>query len=407
MFRDQNNIEYVHQHNRYVTALRAKYIDLLNFKFKEGEKIAARYHSTQVDKSGAPYMVHLRDVALKCLSRSIHTLDRLADVCKYEIAFVEYRATSMYGDYKQDLTNMYFQSARIFYGNDLDKTFAHVTNKCAITIITGWLHDLIEDVGITQTISDQICEIGGKETINAIAAMTHVRGVPYETYLDRVKQNDHAVIVKLCDLESNSDEKRLAKISDKNTVTRLIKKYTNALNYMKEFMDCDIAFVPRHMPWVPTISNPPALNKPDIGALMSDNKILKPARYCKLCADRTFDYGMMSHKCTCHNIYVDSERCVCDDFKNRYGYQVLQDGRNADKTMFSSYVHKDPTNKEWDISVFANQRDAEIYAYHWAYPYGRKYCEENAPAMELDKEYNYSTCEVPVMMRIIRVPIVD
>lgn len=98
---------------------------------------------------------------------------------------------------------------------------------------------------------------------------------------------------------------------------------------------------------------------------------------------------------------------MCDDFKNRYGYQVLQDGRNADKTMFSSYVHKDPTNKEWDISVFANQRDAEIYAYHWAYPYGRKYCEENAPTMELDKEYNYSTCEVPVMMRIIRIPIID
>lgn len=51
------------------------------------------------------------------------------------------------------------------------------------------------------------------------------------------------------------------------------------------------------------------------------------------------------------------------------------------------------------------KREAEVFAYHWAYPMPLDACEREATEMELGKEYDYSMCEFPVMMKIEEVDV--
>ena len=61
---------------------------------------------------------------------------------------------------------------------------------------------------------------------------------------------------------------------------------------------------------------------------------------------------------------------------------------------------KEHNIKGWDVDTFDTKREAEIFAYHWAYPVLREDAVENADVMELNKEYDYSISEYPVMMKI-------
>jgi len=65
-------------------------------------------------------------------------------------------------------------------------------------------------------------------------------------------------------------------------------------------------------------------------------------------------------------------------------FQVFQNGKPAD---CFGYPEMD---KSWNNSTFQTKREAEIYAFHWAYPYSNEECEKNAPEMEIGKEYEYS-----------------
>lgn len=56
--------------------------------------------------------------------------------------------------------------------------------------------------------------------------------------------------------------------------------------------------------------------------------------------------------------------------------------------------------KGWDKDTFDTKREAEIFAYHWAFPMPYSACVEFADTMDINVEYNYSTCEFPVMMKI-------
>lgn len=73
--------------------------------------------------------------------------------------------------------------------------------------IVALLHDLIEDTDYTL---EDLRERGFSETvIEAIALMTHEKGVKYEAYLERIKANPLAKTVKLADIAHNSDRTRL------------------------------------------------------------------------------------------------------------------------------------------------------------------------------------------------------
>ena len=75
-------------------------------------------------------------------------------------------------------------------------------------------------------------------------------------------------------------------------------------------------------------------------------------------------------------------------------YQVFEDGTPADCN------HCNVIGEAWITSIFENKRDAEIYAFMWAFPISKKSAAVNAPEMEINKEYDYSMCEFPVMMMI-------
>ena len=65
----------------------------------------------------------------------------------------------------------------------------------------AWLHDSIEDSHLT---SEDLLRFGVKlGIINAVVAITKVDGEDYEKYLDRVKANPLARVVKIQDMLDN------------------------------------------------------------------------------------------------------------------------------------------------------------------------------------------------------------
>lgn len=95
-------------------------------------------------------------------------------------------------------------------------------------IITGWLHDSVEDTGITL---DEISSLFGESVAKAVDAITKRKGESYSEYLNRVKANSIARLVKIADLSHNMDLSRLLKITEKDLARR--EKYINA----KEFLE--------------------------------------------------------------------------------------------------------------------------------------------------------------------------
>lgn len=76
------------------------------------------------------------------------------------------------------------------------------------------LHDLIEDTKTTyQELRDAgICE----RIIEGVKCLTKIPGESYDEYREKVKSNPDSVVVKLCDLEHNTDIKRLRGVTEKD-----------------------------------------------------------------------------------------------------------------------------------------------------------------------------------------------
>jgi len=79
------------------------------------------------------------------------------------------------------------------------------------TTCVALLHDVVEDT--TVTIED-LMPIFPREVIDAVRVMTHGEDEPYLDYVQRVKTNPIAKIVKLADLRHNSDESRMPDASE-------------------------------------------------------------------------------------------------------------------------------------------------------------------------------------------------
>lgn len=74
--------------------------------------------------------------------------------------------------------------------------------------IVAVLHDVVEDCGVS--LDDLRREGFSEEVLTAIAAVTKVPGESYEDFVDRAAQNPIGRAVKLADLEENSDLSRIA-----------------------------------------------------------------------------------------------------------------------------------------------------------------------------------------------------
>ena len=97
------------------------------------------------------------------------------------------------------------------------------------TTIVALLHDVIEDTDYTL----QDFEKMGFErpALDALALMTHKKGVPYLEYVAKLKDNPIARAVKLADLRHNSDASRLDTVDEK-TKSRL-EKYKAAIELLE------------------------------------------------------------------------------------------------------------------------------------------------------------------------------
>lgn len=90
------------------------------------------------------------------------------------------------------------------------------------------LHDVLEDSDITA--ADLLAYALSNEVVTAVQTLTKKKGQRYQDYLEKVKSNDLARVVKLADLKHNSDLSRLKSVSD--TDRERVKKYKNAIRYL-------------------------------------------------------------------------------------------------------------------------------------------------------------------------------
>lgn len=129
--------------------------------------IAATAHAGQVDKGGAPYILHPLKVMLRV--------------------------------------------------NSLEERIVAV------------LHDVVEDCGIS---FDDLRKEGFSEAVlSAIESVTKVPGESYEDFVERAAQNPIGRVVKLADLEENSDLSRIASPSWEDL--ERVEKYRRAIGRLR------------------------------------------------------------------------------------------------------------------------------------------------------------------------------
>ena len=90
------------------------------------------------------------------------------------------------------------------------------------------LHDVIEDSPFT---AEELLLAGLPETVvTAVQILSKKKGQDYQTYLETVKSNSLARVVKLADLKHNSDLSRLSSVTDKDL--ERFEKYKKAIDYL-------------------------------------------------------------------------------------------------------------------------------------------------------------------------------
>ena len=90
------------------------------------------------------------------------------------------------------------------------------------------LHDVIEDSSVS---AEELLQAGLPETVvTAVQVLTKKKEQDYQTYLETVKKNPLARLVKLADLKHNSDLSRLSSITEKDR--ERLKKYKKAIDFL-------------------------------------------------------------------------------------------------------------------------------------------------------------------------------
>jgi (p)ppGpp synthase/HD superfamily hydrolase len=95
--------------------------------------------------------------------------------------------------------------------------------------IVAVLHDVVEDCGIS--LDDLRKEGFSEDVLTAIESVTKVPGESYEDFVDRAAQNPIGRVVKLADLEENSDLSRIASPSWEDL--ERIEKYRRAIGRLR------------------------------------------------------------------------------------------------------------------------------------------------------------------------------
>lgn len=94
--------------------------------------------------------------------------------------------------------------------------------------VIAYLHDICEDTpfGI-----DDLTELGfPDEIVQSVRVLTRAKGIPYNEYIEQVKQYDNARKVKISDLKHNMDLSRIPEPTEADY--RRLEKYKKALDYL-------------------------------------------------------------------------------------------------------------------------------------------------------------------------------
>ena len=138
-----------------------------------------------------------------------------------------------------DLTKKALKLCFDAHKNQVDKTGApyvfhpfHLAEQMTdeISTICALLHDVVED---TEYTFDDIRKMGfPQEVIDILVLLTHIDGVPYMEYVEKISVNSIAKQVKLADLRHNSDLTRL-NIVDEKALERA-EKYQKAITFLSK-----------------------------------------------------------------------------------------------------------------------------------------------------------------------------
>ena len=96
--------------------------------------------------------------------------------------------------------------------------------------VVALLHDVVEDT--PYTLEDLRVMGFPEDVLEAIALMTHAKGVPYLDYVAALRSNPLARRVKLADLRHNSDLTRLDAVDEKALAR--VEKYRKAIALLEE-----------------------------------------------------------------------------------------------------------------------------------------------------------------------------
>lgn len=97
--------------------------------------------------------------------------------------------------------------------------------------VVAVLHDVVEDTEIRLYDLQEYFDL---TTLEALEAMTHLPKELYKDYLNRVKANPIALVVKVADIKDNASPSRLYKL-DRDTIQRLTIKYSEALKFLEGY----------------------------------------------------------------------------------------------------------------------------------------------------------------------------
>lgn len=96
--------------------------------------------------------------------------------------------------------------------------------------IVAYLHDVIEDTSVDYSL---LSKYFTDDIVQAVRAITHAKNEPYmPNYMDRVKQNKYATVVKIADMEHNSILSRLSQVTEKDCAR--VAKYERCIAYLAQ-----------------------------------------------------------------------------------------------------------------------------------------------------------------------------
>lgn len=107
------------------------------------------------------------------------------------------------------------------------------------SVCVALLHDTIEDGKITPEYLDSAGF--SEEIVDAVVLLTHKKGVPYDTYIKRIKHNPLATRVKVADLKHNLITSRLDAVTDEDK--KRLTKYEQAIIELEKANERDANFI--------------------------------------------------------------------------------------------------------------------------------------------------------------------